>query len=230
MRNQMTRIWVNGAVVGLLLLVMASCSTTNQHKRTMELFNGKDLVGWQQVLADPSVPLSQVWSVENRLLVCQGKPLGFLYRGPEVTNFRLVVEYRWPPGSEPGNSGIFSRLGEPLKALPRTIECQLKHGDAGDLMGLQGKAITGGQPRFFEVKKHELAGDISGVKKMMDAESPPGEWNRVEILAQGPHYQVWINGKLVNDVDGVEVTSGPIGVQSEGGVIQFRRVTLTPLD
>ena len=97
-------------------------------------------------------------------------------------------------------------------------------------MGLQGKPIAAGQPRFFEVKKHELAGDIAGVKKMLDAEKPPGEWNRVEILAQGPRYQVWINGKLVNDVDGVEVTSGTIGVQSEGGVIQFRRVTLTPLD
>ena len=52
----------------------------------------------------------------------------------------------------------------------------------------------------------------------------------MEILAQGPRYQVWINGKLVNDADGVDVSSGPVGVQSEGGVVQFRRVTLTPLD
>jgi hypothetical protein len=230
MINQMNRLWLNCAVGGLLLLMTASCSTTSEHKRTIELFNGKDLAGWQQVLAEPNVPMSQVWSVEKGVLVCQGKPLGFLYRGPEVTNFRLVMEYRWPPGSEPGNSGIFSRLGEPLKALPRTVECQLKHGDAGDVMGLQGKPIAGGQPRFFEVKGHAVAGDITGVRKMLDAEKPPGEWNRVEILAQGPRYQVWINSKLVNDVDGVEVTSGPIGVQSEGGVIQFRRVTLTPMD
>jgi hypothetical protein len=224
--------WIgpNGVAVGLLVLVTASCCTTKEHKRTIELFNGKDLVGWQQVLADPSVPMSQVWSVENRLLVCQGKPLGFLYRGPEVANFRLVVEYRWPPGSEPGNSGIFSRLGQPLKALPCTVECQLKHRSAGDVMGLQGRRVAAGQPRFFEVKKHELAGDIAGVKNMLDAENPPGEWNRVEILAQGPRYQVWINGKLVNDADGVEVLSGPVGVQSEGGVIQFRRISLTPLD
>jgi hypothetical protein len=65
---------------------------------------------------------------------------------------------------------------------------------------------------------------------MLDAENPPGEWNRVEILAQGARYQVWINGKLVNDANGVEVASGPVGVQSEGGIIQFRRITLTPLD
>jgi hypothetical protein len=230
MTNQMTRNWLNWAIGGLLMLGVTSCSTTCEHKRTMELFNGKDLAGWQHVLADPAVKLSQVWSVDNGILVCQGTPIGFLYRGPEVTNFRLLVEYRWPAGSEPGNSGIFSRIGEPLKALPRTIECQLKHGSAGDVLGLQGKPIASGQPRFFEVKAHPAAGDIAGVKQMLDAEKPPGEWNHVEILAQGPRYQVWINGKLVNDANGVEVTSGPVGVQSEGGVVQFRRISLTPLD
>ena len=106
----------------------------------------------------------------------------------------------------------------------------MKHGSAGDVLGLQGKPIAGGQPRFFEVKKHAVAGDIAGVHKLLDAENPPGEWNRVEILAQGAHYRVWVNGKLVNEADGVDLASGPVGIQSEGGVVQFRRITLTPLD
>ena len=133
-----------------------------------------------------------------------------------MTNFRLVVEYRWPPGSEPGNSGIFSRISEPLKPLPCAVEVQLKHGSAGDVLGLQGKPIAGGQPRFFEVKKHAVAGDIAGVNKMLDAENPPGEWNRVEILAQGARYQVWVNGKLVNEVSGVDLASGPVGSPVRG--------------
>jgi hypothetical protein len=230
MTHHTKRIWSGWVCGGLLLLGVASCSTPGAHKRTIELFNGKDLAGWQHVLAEPEVKMSQVWNVENGILTCQGKPLGALYRGPAVTNFRLVVEYRWPPGSEPGNSGIFSRISEPLMPLPRTIEVQLKHGSAGDVLGLQGRPIAGGQPRFFEVKKHAVAGDIAGVTKMLDAENPPGEWNRVEILAQGARYQVWINGKLINEVDGVEVASGPVGIQSEGGVIQFRSITLTRLD
>jgi hypothetical protein len=196
----------------------------------MELFNGKDLAGWKHVLAEPAVGMSQVWNVQDGVITCQGKPLGFLYGGPAVTNFRLLVEYRWPPGTEPGNSGIFSRISAPLKPLPCAIEVQLKHGSAGDVLGLQGKPVAAGQPRFFEVKAHAVAGDIAGVKKLLDAENPPGEWNRVEILAQGANYQVWVNGKLVNEVSGVAVTSGPVGLQSEGGVVQFRRVTLTPLD
>ena len=230
MTNQMKRIWSNWAGSGLLLVGVVSCSTPGEPRHATELFNGKDLAGWQYVLDEPGVKMNQVWTVENDVLTCQGKPLGALYRGPAVTNFRLLVEYRWPPGSEPGNSGIFSRISEPLKPIPCAIEVQLKHGNAGDVLGLQGKPIANGQPRFFEVKKHAVAGDVSGVKTLLDAEKPPGEWNQVEILAQGARYRVWLNGKLVNDASGVDLASGPVGVQSEGGVIQFRRITLTPLD
>jgi len=215
---------------GLLLLGVASCSTPGGRQATIQLFDGKDLAGWKCVLAEPEVRLGQVWSVQDGILTCQGTPLGFLYREPAVGNFRLVVEYRWPPGSAPGNSGIFSRMSGPFKPLPCAVEVQLKHGSAGDVLGLQGKTIAGGQPRFFEVKKHAVAGDIAGVGKLLDAENPPGEWNRVEILAQGAHYRVWLNGKLVNEVAGVHTGAGLIGVQSEGGVIQFRRIVLTPLD
>ena len=230
MTNPTKRIWNGWVCGGLLLAGVASCSTPGERNRAIELFNGKDLTGWKYVLAEPEVSVSQVWSVQNGVLTCQGKPLGALYGGPAVTNFRLVVEYRWPPGSEPGNSGIFSRIGEPIKPLPCAIEVQLKHRSAGDLLGLQGKPIAGGQPRFFEVKKHAVAGDITGVAKVLDAEDPPGEWNRVEILAQGERYRVWLNGKLVNDAYGVDLASGPVGIQSEGGVVQFRHITLTPLD
>jgi hypothetical protein len=213
-----------------LLITVTSCSSPAPRRAAIELFDGKTLSGWSYVLADPKVKMEQVWSVQDGLLTCQGTPVGFIYKGPEVTDFRLVVEFRWPPGSEPGNSGIFSRIGRPMKAIPPAIECQLKHGSAGDVLGLQGKRIAAGQPRFFSVSKHPLAGDITGVTKTADAENPPGQWNRVEILAQGPRYSVSMNGKVINTAEGVEVVAGPIGLQSEGGVIQFRRATLTVLD
>jgi len=220
---------VNWLCGGLAALLLTSCSCIKGRQATVELFNGKDLAGWNYFLADPGMKMEQVWSVQDGILVCQGTPFGALYKGPEVTNFRLVVEYRWPPGAKPGNSGIFSRIKGTMKPVPPAIEVQLMHGNAGDVLGLQGKKIASGQPRFFEVKAHPQAGDIAGVKKLLDAEKPAGEWNRVEIVAQGPRYTVTINGQLVNEVDGVEVLSGPVGVQSEGGVIQFRRIELTPL-
>jgi hypothetical protein len=230
MTNQNCKLRSAWGLGALLLITVTSCSTPSPRHAAIELFDGKTLSGWAYVLADPQVKMEQVWSVQDGLLICQGTPVGAIYKGPEATDFRLIVEYRWPPGSQPGNSGIFSRMSRPMKAIPRTVEVQLKHGSAGDILGLQGKQIAAGQPRFFAVAKHPLAGDIAGVAKIVDAENPPGQWNRVEILAQGPRYSVWMNGKAINTADGVEVVAGPIGLQSEGGVIQFRRATLTILD
>jgi hypothetical protein len=75
-----------------------------------------------------------------------------------------------------------------------------------------------------------VAGDIAGVKKLADLEKPAGEWNHIEILAEGAHYKVWVNGQLANEVDGVEILAGPVGLQSEENAVQFRRVRVTPLD
>jgi hypothetical protein len=224
------RTLVFGGYFALVAVLSVSCSTVRDGKGTVELFDGKTLSGWQCALAEPSVGLDRVWSVRDGMIVCQGDPLGVLYKGPEVANFNLEVEYRWAPGQQPGNSGIFSRIERPVTPLPRAIEVQLKHGDAGQVLGLQGKAVAPGQPRFISIKGHPVAGDVSGVGKTENAERTPGEWNRVVIEARGSLYKVHLNGKLVNQVEGVDVSRGPVGIQSEGGQIHFRKIALTPLD
>ena len=218
-------------VVGTtILLGITSCAGPGGGSGArLELFNGRDLTGWKHVLADPSVSREKVWSVRDGVIVCQGEPVGFLYTEREFTNFRLEVEYRWPPGAKPGNSGIFSRVNDLSRAIPRCVEVQLMHGSAGDVLTLQGMKLGAEQPRYFHVAKHAVAGDIDGVKKTQDAEAAPGEWNRVEIQAQGGSYTVWVNGQKVNEAVGVERQRGPIGLQSEGGEIHFRRVVITPL-
>lgn len=219
---------LTGLTLLTTLLLVSSCRTGRAPHKTVELFDGKSLDGWSHVLADPSVKPNDVWSVQDGVLTCKGTPIGFIYKGPAIKNFQLLVEYRWAPGGKPGNSGIFSRLHGVRKPLPKTVEVQLQHGHAGDLLGLQGRPIEAAQPRSFFIKAHPEAGDIAGVRKMTDGENAPGEWNRLEIEAAGPAYRVWLNGKLVNEVAGVDQVAGPIGLQSEGGVIQFRRVALTP--
>jgi hypothetical protein len=214
-----------------LLVGLTACNTPRSaaDKTSLELFNGKDLQGWTAISADPTVKAEDVWSVKDGCIVCQGKPVGFIYSDKVFTNFRLVVEYRWPANVKPSNSGVFSRIHEKFSAIPCCIETQLQHGNAGDVMGLQGMKVKAEQPRFFSIRNHTLAGDIAGVRKTADKEAAPGQWNRVEILAQGPQYTVWMNGQKINEAEGVEVVSGPIGLQSEGGEVHFRRVTLTPL-
>jgi hypothetical protein len=220
------------SIGGLALLLAATgCNRPQQTavKSPQELFNGKDLAGWTHVLEEPSVPRDAVWSVQEGILVCKGTPLGVLQTERAFQNFRLALEYRWAPGSKPGNSGILTRINGKRRPLPRCAEVQLMHGSAGDVLGLQGMTVAAGQPRFFEVKAHKVAGDIAGVKNLTDAEQPAGEWNRIEVLAEGSSYTVWMNGQQINQATGVEVIAGPLGLQSEGGEIQFRRVTLTPL-
>jgi len=196
--------------------------------KPIALLNGKNLEGWTHVLADAAVPREKVWSMSEDVLVCTGKPIGVLYTEKNYTNFLLVVEYRWAPGAAPGNSGIMSRITPGTGALPRTVEVQLQHGNAGDVIGLKGFPIAGPQPRWFE-RESPVAGKVTGVKKAAAAEKSPGEWNRVEIEARADRYAVRINGQLVNEVSGVEVKAGPIGLQSEGGEVHFRGVMLTPL-
>lgn len=222
------------STVGLLLLLgLSACSTPKPEPSAaagaVALFNGRNLDGWRHVLADPAVPRDQVWVVRDGAIDCRGEPLGYLCTTESFTHFRMVVEYRWQPGTKPGNSGIFSRINGADRALPRCVEVQLMHGSAGDVLGLQGMKIASDQARHFHIAKHELAGDIDGVKRLVGAEAEPGQWNRVEVLAEGGAYAVWMNGQLVNLVRGVETLAGPVGLQSEGGAIEFRRVAITAL-
>jgi hypothetical protein len=217
------------SLASALLLGGTGCQTPTSTSQGVALFNGRDLTGWTHTLEDPTVPREAVWSVSNGILICQGKPTGYLRTTNRFTNFRLFVEYRWAPGKQPSNSGILTRIQPPDRPLPRCIEVQLRHGSAGDVIGLQGMPVASGQPRFFEARANPVAGDITGVRRLIDAENPPGQWNQVEILAREDVYTVWINGKLVNEARGITRAAGPIGLQSEGGEIHFRNVRLIPL-
>jgi hypothetical protein len=194
----------------------------------VRLFNGKDLSGWHDYLSEHGVSMGDVWSVKDGLLVCKGTPMGYLYTNQNFTNYELTVEWRWAPGTEPGNSGVLLRINGEPKPLPRTIEAQLKSGDAGDVYGFHGMKIDG-DPARTSRSSNALAGDFVGVKKITGAEKAPGQWNRYEIRLDGGNLEVKVNGELVNQARDCEVLSGPIGLQSEGGVVQFRTVEVRPL-
>lgn len=226
---------MNGKLFWLGLAVMTlgaagCCTRSSGNARPITLFNGKDFTGWKTTLADPAVKLEQVWSVKDGVIVCKGEPMGYLYTEQAFTNYRLEVEYRWAPGQTPGNSGIFGRINGEPRPLPRCIETQLKHGNAGDLYGFHGLKIGGDPARFKAIPGHAIGGDLTGVSRITGNEQPAGQWNKVVILAQGPNLTVWFNGQKVNEARDAEVIAGPVGLQSEGGEVHFRNVRITPLD
>ncbi len=83
------------AIIGLVYCL--PLTTTAQEKKVIELFNGKDLAGWEYYLVDENVKMDDVWSVKDGVLVCKGEPMGYLATKQEFKNFKLVVEWRWAP-------------------------------------------------------------------------------------------------------------------------------------
>ncbi len=210
---------------------LACCWTAKGYaddQKTIDLFNGKDLSGWEFFLVDPNVKMEDVWSVKEGLLVCKGEPMGYLATSKEFKNFKLVVQWRWAPGKEPGNSGVLLRItGKPMM-LPKCVEAQLKSESAGDIWAFQGFQVANDSDRFRTVTIPEL-GDFMGVAKVTGNEKKPGEWNEYEITLKGGNLTLEVNGQKVNECTGCDEVAGKIGLQSEGGEIQFRTVKILPL-
>ena len=205
-------------------------TTTAAALEKVALFNGKDFTGWKHHLVNENVKMEDVWSVEDGAIVCKGVPLGYLATEASYQDFTLTFEWRWAPDKEPGNSGVLLRIaGEPVGFMPKCVEAQLKHESAGDIWAFRGASIEGDSDRIMEVKNHKDLADFTGVKKIKAAEKPPGEWNRYEITLKGGEITIVINGETVNQASGLDVLSGPIGLQSEGAEIHFRDIAITTL-
>jgi len=224
--NVMKRCFALTVVVALL----AICQTVSaEDAEGIDLFDGKTLDGWEFFLVDPKLKMEDVWSVEDGLLVCKGKPMGYLATTKEYKSFKLIVEWRWPADVKPTNSGVLMRItGKPMP-LPKCTEAQLQHGKAGDIYGFQGFKVAGPEDRFISAE-NDFIGKLSGVKKIKDAEKEPGQWNRYDITLDGGKMTLVVNGETVNEATDVDVIAGKIGLQSEGGPIQFRTVKLIPIE
>jgi len=232
--------WVMKALPVSALLVSASLTFVSCQRSAEEsaaapatpqatpLFNGTDLSGWGFHLVDETLKMEDVWTVEDGFIVCKGQPFGYLHTESSYQDFTLTFEWRWAPDKEPGNSGVLLRIaGEPTGFMPKCVEAQLKNGDAGDIWAFRGAAVEGDAERVVEIKDHETFGDFKGVKKIKAAENPPGEWNHYEITIKGDALTLVINGETVNQATGLDILSGPIGLQSEGAEIHFRNISIT---
>lgn len=222
------------ALLVVLICLSVSCKTCPcgcKGKAAVDLFNGKDLSGWDCFLVDKDVAMEDVWSVQDGLLVCKGEPLGYMYTKKDYTNYQMVVEWRWAPGTKPGNNGVLLRLTEHKESgIPKCIEAQLKSGDAGNLYGFHDTIIDGPEDRLTKKKGHALIGNFIALSKTEGNENEPGQWNRYDISVMGPVVTVLVNGKQLNQATGCDVSAGKIGLQSEGGVIHFRKVKLIPIN
>jgi len=187
----------------------------------LELFNGRDFSGWTFCLRSNASP-ALTWSVTNGVIHCTGTPIGYLRTRQDFRDYRLTVEWRFVKvAPKADNTGVLVHMQLPDKVWPRCIQNQGKHDRQGDLFLMAGA----------ESREHKAMDANTPVPRHGDsAENPVGEWNTCVTVCSGNDVQAFINGRFLNETTGCTVTSGFIGIQSEGGDIEIRKVFLDPLN
>jgi Domain of Unknown Function (DUF1080) len=182
---------------------------------SIQLFNGKDLSNWVFKLKDPVIDPATVFTVRDGVIHISGNPFGYMRTKDIYSDYKLNVEWRWP--SEATNSGVFVHAQQPDTIWLKCIECQLKAGDAGDFVCMNGADMM---ERTDKSK--------ASIKKIAaSSEKPAGEWNTMEVVCNENTIEVYVNGILQNKGTNVSVSKGSICLQSEGKDVEFRNVYLT---
>jgi hypothetical protein len=223
-----------GAVVMMVLLAAQAGTLVKENepiapKEKMMLWNGEDFTGWKFVLREPGHDVTKTWSVRNGIIRCEGKPTGYMRTEKDYTNYLFHVEWRWT--TEAGNSGVLVHMSGPDKVWPKSLECQMYAGYAGDILVIgEGKGYLIG----VQVAERAKGGPrVKGriVRKLKESsERPTGQWNSYDIICKNDWAVLLVNGVLQNVVTKCTITSGKICLQSEGRPVEFRNIYIEPLE
>ena len=210
--------------IGSMLASFAAAQTpADPPIRTIELFNGHDLEGLKIYFEDAAVEAADIWKVEQGMLRATGVGKGYIRTETPFADYRLQLEWRWPHAA--GNSGIILHLVNGDMLWPKGFECQLASGRAGDFASFVDARSK------EEIVSRNPTGYSTGrlLQTEPSAEKPLGEWNTLEVVAEGSTITIWVNGTEVNRMTEVVPAAGMIALQAEGTPIDFRNVKLTPL-
>ncbi|MDI6447460.1 3-keto-disaccharide hydrolase [Anaerobaca lacustris] len=214
-------------IVAMMVVGLVGCKGALESGSTgkkVMLWNGQDFAGWQRVLADPAVDVDDVWWVRGDAIHCKGEPFGYLRTEQRYSDYHLHLEWRWP--ETPTNSGVLLHMNGPDKIWPECIEVQLKAGNAGDFVLMNGTGLTvDGTDRRDTSKRFVVI-----PKKAATSEKPAGQWNSYDIHCKGGSIRVYVNGVLQNEGTNASPMAGFIGLQSEGSPIEFRNIYILPLN
>ncbi len=185
-----------------------------------ELFNGKDFSGWTFCMRDNADPM-QTWSVTNGVIHCTGTPSGYLRTARAYSNYVLIVVWRFIKiAPKADNTGVLVHIQSPDKVWPECVQVQGKHEHQGDLFLMAGA----------ESREHQGTDANTPLPKHGPAaEKPVGEWNTCQVICPGNDVKAYINGRFMNETTQCTISSGFIGIQSEGGDIEIRRIYLEPV-
>lgn len=178
------------------LIVVCSGSLCAAAEDWIEMFNGKDLLGWHVNENPKSV------YVEDGCLVTNGERAHLFYVGPtgqaDFKDFHFTCKIKTMPK---GNSGVYFHTRFQPDGWPnRGYEAQVNnsHGDP------------------------KKTGGLYNIQDNFDAVAQDNEWFDYEIVVQGKQIVVKVDGKTVSDYtepDGLDrpqrqLSSGTIALQA----------------
>ena len=199
-------------------------SDTEKAEGFVPIFNGIDMSGWVGNLRD-YVPL-------DGAIVCDPTHggNGNLYTDKEYSDFILRFEFMLTPAA---NNGIGIRT--PLE------------GDAA-YVGMEIQVLDNEAPVYRNLHEWQYHGSVYGVIPAKRGYLKPlGEWNVQEIIADGNHIKVTLNGTVILDGDiaqasknftqtidgyphpGLSNKSGHIGFLGHGSWVAFRNLRVKEL-
>ena len=203
-----------------------AASPTVQAGEWKQLFDGKDLQGWQHVGKGSM-------SVEDGLIRTHGG-MGLLYwQAGKMGNCILRVVYRMRDPND--NSGVFIRI--PLE--PREAWMPVHYGY---------EVQIDNEPEKSNEDEYHVTGTLYSLTKPLARPGKPGpEWNTMEITLEGPRTTVVLNGVKITDyregdpvperkfdfepMRGPRPLEGYIGLQnhSDNDVVFFKEVAMRSL-
>jgi hypothetical protein len=241
----MRRLLGAGALlVALGLGVLPACGEEKKaDEKWTALFNGKDLTGWMlpentnpgefkeviKIEKDGKVvgydakmkkgdKVEPLWHVEDGILVGSGPHSHLFSEGGNYANFRYRVEAMI---NDHGNSGQYFRTAVGPD-FPKGYEAQINatHGD---------QIRTGSLYPSFKLTKE----DREKLLVMKDAPHKPDEWFTQEVIAEGNHIIIKVNGKTTVDFTDPNKTymKGHFALQGHnlGTVVKFRKIEVIEL-
>lgn len=206
-------------------------------KEAKELFNGKDLTGWD---GD-----ARVWSVENGAIVGHTKDVPLknntflIWTRGKVADFKLTCEFKL----KGGNSGIQyrSKVIDPKEHIVGGYQADMDGTNqyTGILYEERGRGILAQRGHKLVIaddgkKESNKFGDAAELAKAIHKD----EWNTYEIEAIGPTLKHTINGKLMSETIDHDakhyVTSGILALQVHANLpepmtVSYRNIRLEDL-
>lgn len=189
-----------------LLLPMISFS---QNATPINLFNGKDLSGWD-------IYGTEKWYVENKNIVCENGPdkdYGYLATTEKFKDFELTLMFKLV---SKGLAGVFF------------------HSDiiGNKISGMQSEVAPPGSfsGGIYESYKREWL-----IKPPTEIDNVVmNKWNTMKVKVVGANVTTWVNGKqmiTLNDAAIGEV-DGKIALQIQGGGgvrVEWKKIQITKL-